>query len=477
MKRSGNVWSNLDKLTLGLYLLIVFFGLLVVYAVQFEPGTSHFFDFGSIHGRQMMWIGISLVMGFTLLLFDTEFFTGFTWIIYGAVILLLIVVMLIGAEVNGARSWLQFGSVKIQPAEFAKYATALALAKMISAGGRDLRNLRDQIYCLAVIGLPAGLIILQGDPGSALVFAAFLIVLYREGFPIALVAIGIYTAALFLSTLSFQLGWLHGFLAATAIIVALLGTQKQFRKHQTQSIYLFLLYGIGLTVLIVTALLSRSLLITIPIALALFAGLVFATAFLRQERSLVLGTAGAFIISLFFSVFFVDFVFNDILEPHHQVRIQSLLGQKVTSDADYNVVQSKIAIASGGLTGKGYLEGTFTRFDHVPEQETDFIFCTVGEEFGFLGSLLFLLAYLSLLIRMVFLAERQRSRFSRCFAYGVAGLFFLQITINIGMTIGLAPVIGIPLPFISYGGSSVLAFSLLVFTMLRLDADRLLVLR
>lgn len=473
MSRSRSIWRNLDWITFGLYCLLVTFGWLIVYAVQYDPESASF-TLSSIPGRQLTWLIISLAAGFTILLFDSEFFPSFAWPIYGVLMLLLVVVMFVGREVNGARSWLEFGSVKIQPAEFAKYATALALAKYLS-GKKNLREMRDRAIAVMIPVIPMGLIVLQQDLGSALVFVSFLIVLYREGFPVAVVVAGAYLGFLFLTTLAVGPVGLQIALAIVCFLVIFFALQRHLRRNRTQTIYLLVLLAIGLALLTGTALLTRSLILTGGASVGFLILLGFASAFLRKDRRWVVRSVAIFVGSMLFSVFLVDYVTNDILEPHQRDRILTLVGQ---GNADnYNVEQSKMTIASGGVTGKGYLEGTLTRFGHVPEQQTDFIFCTIGEEFGFIGSVLFLGTYLFLLIRIILLAERQRSKFSRDFAYGVAGLFFVQIAINVGMTIGLVPVIGIPLPFISYGGSSVLAFSVLIFTMLRLDADRLLVLR
>lgn len=474
IKRSASVWQSIDWISFALYLAIVLFGWLTVYAVQYSEGSTALFDFGGIHGRQMMWIGVSLVAGSVILIFDAEFFPSFSWPIYGAVLLMLVAVMFFGREVNGARSWLEFGTVKIQPAEFAKYATALALAKYLSMPGVNMAERHHRIRALSVLAAPMGLIVLQGDVGSALVFASFLVVLYREGFSIVMPAIGAYIGALFVLSLVVPPGWLYGVLALVAFGIAYGALQRPLRKQRTPTIYLLLILFFGLGLLVLLAVLTGSFWASLIGTAVLFGVLFFAGGYLRRDRQWVLLPVAAFAASLFFGYFGVDFALNSVLESHQKERILTMLGQAGDS---YNVDQSKMTIASGGWTGKGFLQGTFTRYGHVPEQKTDFIFCTIGEELGFVGTIGFLAAYLALLMRIVAIAERQRSSFSRDFAYGVAGIFFVQIAINVGMTIGLVPVIGIPLPFISYGGSSVLAFSLLVFTMLRLDADRLLVLR
>lgn len=453
------------------------FGWLVVYAVQFGPQSSSLFNFSGIHGRQLIWIIISLIMGMMILIFDSEFFPGFAWIIYGLVMALVLFVMLTAREINGARAWLEFGSIKIQPSEFAKYATALALAKYLSMPSVNLAEWRSRAGALAVIGLPMLLIIGQKDTGSALVFTSFIFVLYREGFPIGAVVVGAYLAILGVLSLLVEPGYLHSAVALLCLGYAVFALQRSLKKNRQPTLNVLILLMIGMVVLIITGLLTESLWLSVLLAAVFMAVLYFFSQFLRRERRYILLPAGLFLLSLFFGFFIMDVAFNDVLEAHQRERILTLVGKNSDKDANYNVDQSKMTIASGGWLGKGYLQGTLTRYGHVPEQQTDFIFCTIGEEFGFVGSAAFLLAYLALLIRIVLLAERQRSAFSRSFAYGVAALFFVQIAINVGMTIGLVPVIGIPLPFVSYGGSSILAFSVLIFTMLRLDADRLLVLR
>lgn len=477
IKRNGSVWQNLDWLTVGLYSGILLFGWLIVYAVQYAPDGHALIGFDGLHGRQFMWIVISLVIGFTILIVEAEFFTSFAWVIYVVVFLLLIAVLLFAREVNGARSWLEIGSIKIQPSEFAKYATALALAKYLSMPQVNMSVLKDRLIALGVIGLPMGMIVIQGDVGSALVFTSFLLALYREGFSISLVIAGVYIATLFILTLILGDDILQIALAVITFLATTIVAQRYLRKQQQEAGRLIGILFLGIATFVLVMLLVKSFLVSLVLSIGLPVAIWFAGSFAKSDRVLITGTAAAYVLSALFSFFLVNYLFSDVLEPHQQERIKTLIGQSDDRDANYNVNQSKMTIASGGLAGKGFLQGTFTRYGHVPEQQTDFIFCTIGEEFGFLGSAGFLLAYLVLLIRIVVIAERQRSAFSRCFAYGVAGLFFVQITINVGMTIGLVPVIGIPLPFVSYGGSSVLAFSLLIFTMLRLDADRLMVFR
>jgi rod shape determining protein RodA len=321
--------------------------------------------------------------------------------------------------VSGSKSWFQFGQFGLQPAEFAKFAAALALAKAMSSPSFNLKTLRGKAIAFAIIGIPAVLIFLQNDTGSMLVFSAFLLVLFREGFSGGLLVAGMLMALLALLTL------MYGEIAIIIACVVLAAGSLIFIKRNTATIFKML------------------------------AMLVLAVAFIHT----------------------VEYSFEKFLQPHQKSRVNVLLGKEIDlKGVGYNLHQSKIAIGSGGLYGKGFLQGTQTKFSFVPEQSTDFIFCTVGEEWGFIGSLAVLALYLTLLIRLVMLAERQRSDFSRIYGYGVASLLFFHFTVNIGMTIGLVPVIGIPLPFISYGGSSMWAFTMLLFTFIKQDANRLMLL-
>lgn len=374
--------------------------------------------------RQFIWIGTSLLLAFILLLTDAKFFTAFAYWIYGVVMLLLVGVLFIGSVVNGSKSWYEIGSFQLQPAELGKFAAALAVAKYLSGLNIDTKTRRNQMIAAGLAFFPAVLILLQGDTGSALVFCAFFFVLFRFGMP----------------------GWI--LIAGTSVLV----------------LFIFAL------------LVDKFLLIGILFVLA---AIVVALLFRRIKNltQLLIVVGGIWLLSTAF-IFTTDYVFNHILEPHQQERIMVMLGQEVkTKGADYNVKQSQIAIGSGGVWGKGFLKGTFTKGDFVPEQSTDFIFCTIGEEYGFAGSATLMFIYLFLLWRILMIAERQRSKFSRIYAYGVACILFFHVMINVGMTIGLAPVIGIPLPFISYGGSSLWSFTILLFILIKLDADRLSILR
>ena len=377
-------------------------------------------DFGQKYGRQLIWICIAFLIAIFILFFNWKFFEGFAYIIYFLSILSLIGVLLFGIEVNGAKSWFDFGILRIQPAEFAKVACCLAVAKFLSKLNMDLEKFKNKFIVSAIILMPVIFIVLQNDTGSALVYSTLILVLYRFGLPATLLIVAIVTGILFI----------------TSIIV------------------------------------SKIVIIVILSVIAIF---FFMISSRKLRELLIISSLLAMCIGFIFSV---DYVFDRVLEPHQVTRIKVLLGQESDPHgAGYNVNQSMIAIGSGGFLGKGFLNGTQTKFNFVPEQSTDFIFCTIGEEWGFLGSFFLLLLYLSFLLRLIYLAERQRSVFSKVFGYGVVSIFFFHIAINIAMTIGLAPVIGIPLPFISYGGSSLWGFTILLFIFLNLDSYRLQVLR
>ena len=411
--------NNLDWGIILLYSVFVSIGLLVVYASSHDE-TKPFFDYRQLYIRQLIWVGTSAILAIFILVTDNKFYTSFAYIIYAAVILLVVGVFFFGHEVNGNKNWFEIGSFQLQPSEFAKFSVALALAKFLSNQNINLKYNKHKMMALALIFFPALLIQLQGDTGSTLVFLGFFLVLYRFGLPGEILMLGVVVLALSVFALVIDKFILIGIL--------------------------FFLAGASLY-------------------------------FIKRNRASYLIIAGLFIgASLYVTT--TNYVFNNILKLHQQQRIKVLLGQEVNvKDADYNVRQSKIAIGSGGFLGKGPLHGTLTKYNFVPEQHTDFIFCTIGEEYGFWGTSLFVSLFLFFLTRILTLAERQRSKFSRIYAYGVASILFFHFLINIGMTIGLAPVIGIPLPFISYGGSSLWSFTILLFVLIKLDADRLAVLR
>ena len=414
--RSKGIIGKIDIWLLIIYLALVTIGILSIYAAAFNENHPHIYDTTQNYGKQMLFFGISLVVGFVLLLIDAKFFNAFAYVIYGFSILSLLLVLVIGSKVSGSTSWIQFGSFSFQPSELAKFGTALALAHFLGKIDTDPSKFKTQLTAYGIVFIPMLLILAQGDAGSASVFIIFLLVLYREGMGGRILIIGLVAATLFILSLCVS------------------------KWHVM----------IGLIVLFAIFLLIID----------------------RTKRNILILT-GILIASCAF-VFSVDFAFNHVLKPHQQTRINIILGkEKDTKGVGYNLNQSMIAIGSGGFSGKGYLNGTMTKYNFVPEQHTDFIFCTVGEENGFVGCFVVIGLYLALVLRIIYLAERQRSPFSRIYGYGIACIFFFHFAINIGMTIGLVPVIGIPLPFLSYGGSSLLMFSMMIFVFLKQDANRM----
>ncbi|MCK4677780.1 MAG: rod shape-determining protein RodA [Bacteroidales bacterium] len=415
MRQRKGIFDNIDWVIIALYFTLVLIGWLNIYAAVYNESHRSIFDITQNYGRQLIWITTSLIIIFTILMIDAKFYNAFSIPLYIISVFLLVVVLFLGKEVAGARSWFQLGSFAFQPSELAKVTTALALARYVSSSSFNIKKKKAKIYIALLIGAPMILIYLQNDTGSALVYFSFLLVLFREG--------------------------LSGKIMITGVIIIMLS---------------------------VIALLVNKFIITGFLALII----IFTIMIIRRRKAIVIKLIGLFIVATGF-VFSVEYAFENILEPHQQTRVNVLLGKEVDlRGAGYNVNQSKIAIGSGGFTGKGFLNGTQTKYDFVPEQSTDFIFCTVGEEWGFLGSLVVIALYIGLLLRIIMIAERQRSIFSRIYGYGVASIFFFHFAINIGMTIGLAPVIGIPLPFLSYGGSSLWAFTILLFILIRLDESR-----
>lgn len=419
MRENQNILSRIELPVLFLYLALTLIGWLSIYAAVFNEDHTSIFDITQRYGKQLLWIGLALVLGLIVLLTDSRFFNGFAFFIYFATLLMLVAVLVFGSTVSGSKSWFQIGGFGLQPAEFAKFSTGLALAAFLNRLETDMHQTRTKIISIIIIALPAILTLMQYDTGSALVFSAFVLVLYREGLSAIPLVLGLIAIILFIVTLYFT--------------------------------PLYVIMGIAL----------------------LLAGALF---FIKRNLPNILRLIALFALASMFIVS-VGYVFNNILEPHQRTRINVLLGlDEDLRGAGYNVHQSKIAIGSGGFSGKGFLQGTQTKFNFVPEQSTDFIFCTVGEEWGFIGTSILIGLYLMLFLRLIRMAERQRSTFSRVYGYSVIAVLFFHFTINIAMTIGLAPVIGIPLPFVSYGGSSLWAFTIMLFVFLKLDANRLNVL-
>lgn len=468
--RKTNILSKIDWVTILLYTLLMLVGWVNIYAAVYNVEHHSIFDITQRYGKQLMWIGASLVLMFVIMLIDSRFFTAFSYHIYGVAIMLLIVTLLFSTSVKGAKAWIKIGGFALQPAEIAKFATNLALAKLISQYNFKVNNFTSYLKIALIIGLPILIILLQNDTGSALVFFVFLLVLYREGLPGIFLFIGFLLAFIFIITLLYPGGINLMIIGSIYAVVYFFFTRNV--KHAVSLL-------VGLTIsFFLTDYMIETLGYELNLGKILFyillvysLGFTLKSFFSRKMNELIIYS------SILGCVLFsttVDYVFNDILQAHQRARIEELLG--IRNDplgVGYNVNQSKIAIGSGGILGKGFLKGTQTKFNFVPEQSTDFIFCTVGEEWGFLGTSFVILLFLTLFLRLVYLSERQRSVFSRVYGYGVACILFFHFAVNIGMTIGLAPVIGIPLPFISYGGSSLWSFTILLSIFLKLDSNRM----
>ena len=469
MKRSINIWIGIDKITILLFLALVIMGWFNIYAAVYNEEHREILDLSQRYGKQFIWIIAALVLAVFVVIIDNRFYFFFSWFIYGFLMLLLIAVLIFGHEINGARSWFEFGGLSLQPSEFAKFGTALALAGYLNSPGQDLTKLKVIIPVSALILLPAFLTALQPDMGSTIVYFSLFIVLFREGMSPYIFVSGLLMLILFFLTLLINNLHLTIALMAIAFLLMWFATRK----------WKLMVIGSGIFIFIagIWYLLDFYIFKSIGAELIIFISLILSgvsySYYIYNKKA-----AGVLIIYLFLigSLLFVnsvDYTFNNILSTHQKDRVNILLGIKSDPHGTgYNINQSIISIGSGGLTGKGFLNGTQTKFKFVPKQSSDFIFCTIGEEWGFTGSFVVICLYLVLLLRLISLAERQRSVFSRSYGYGVVSILFIHFLINIGMTIGLVPVIGIPLPYFSYGGSSLLGFTILLFIFLRLDASR-----
>lgn len=469
MNRQSNLLKNIDWVSIFLYTLLIFMGWLNIYAAVYDDTHSNILDMTQKYGKQLLWIGASFLIGFLILLTDSKFFTAFSFVIYGLMICLLAAVLVFGREVNGARSWFELGGIRIQPAEFAKFATALAVANVMSRHGFKIMRFSSLLQLGILLFIPAALIILQNDTGSALVYSSFILAMYREGLHGSILLLCFVTVALFILTLLYS-----PFTVLLIIILASLIAFWYYRQGKGEW-YKVLLFMTGCFFLswgicwVLQGSVSLYQLLLYTYMLTCLIGVYFIYK-RKMKRIMFVLLASWLCIGATVSV---SYAF-DRLQPHQKDRINNLLGIETDlTGAGYNVNQSKIAIGSGGFLGKGYLQGTQTKFNFVPEQSTDFIFCTVGEEWGFVGTTFVMALFLIFILRLIYLSERQRSDFSRIYGYAVASILFFHVAINVGMTIGIAPVIGIPLPFFSYGGSSLWAFTILIFIFLCLDANRL----
>ncbi len=407
------VSKGFDPLLIVIYIILVVVGWMAIFSSCYDPGSFvNIFDTGTAYGKQLIWIGTSVLIAIGILLIDARIYQNYSYHIYISFLVLMLLVLLVGTEISGAKAWIKVGGFSIQPSEFMKMATALAMAKFLNEGKTSSEKRNIWLLSFLIILIPILIVFLQRDTGSALVFFSFIILFYREGMSGRLFLYGAFAIFIFVFTLYFN----------EIYAIALL-----------------------LFIFIVTTVISK-----------------------KEKKKLI---RNAFLLGLSIAfVFLVNIAYNHVFQPHQKQRIESMLGK--TSDpkgADFNLNQSKIAIGSGGFFGKGYLNGTQTKFDFVPEQSTDFIFCSIGEEWGFVGSFVILSLFLALIIRIILLSERHRNPFVRYYGYGIAGIIFFHFIINIGMTIGLLPIIGIPLPFISYGGSSLWAFTSMLFIFIKLN--------
>jgi len=440
MSGRENVAANFDRPILIMYLMLMFMGWANIYSAAYDVDHASIFDQSKEYGKQAVWMGISLTLGACMLLIRGDLFRDWAFGVYGFVLVLLLAVLLFGKEVNGAKAWFAIGGFGIQPAEFAKFATSLALTRYLS-GLKALVDTRSRVISAIIILSPVALIMLQPDTGTALVSGAFILVLYREG--------------------------LSGNVLLLAILAGVLSVLSLILKESS--------FGLPFTDKELT---GQYFLLALIAMFSVIAWFGVRNLVMKRERKRLQGLIVMGLLSSAVFIGSVDYAFKNVLAKHQSDRILVMLGQKEDPQGlGYNVKQSQTAIGSGGFAGKGYLEGTLTKFKYVPMQSTDFIFCTVGEEWGFLGTAFVVILLTALILRIIQISDRQRSRFTRIYAYCVASIFFLHLLINVGMTIGLAPVIGIPLPFFSYGGSSMISFTILLGILVRLDAERLSQLR
>ena len=466
MEKNNNILARLDWVTVMLWLAMMIMGWLNIYAAVYNEQHTSIFDMSQRYGKQLIFILAALVLAVFVMVTDNKLWFFFAWFIYGFFILLLVLVLVVGKEINGARAWFGVGAFSIQPSEFAKFATGLALASYLNSRRQSLGT-RQMIAATAIIIAPVLLIAVQPDMGSVITFFAFFIVLYREGMSIwvfitAILAVVLFLLTLILGNLPVAIGLLV--VAAIALIVTS-GYMVTLRAAAVMAV------AGGAAFLIGHYLLDLETVLIIVLAVFL-AGVVYAW-FIYRLRMVNQAIIYAFLLGGLLYLFTVDYAFHEVLQAHQQTRINIILGTEDDPFGEgYNLNQSLISIGSGGFAGKGYLNGTQTKFKFVPEQSTDFIFCTVGEEWGFIGSTVVIGLFVWLLLRLLMMAERQRTTFVRAYGYGVFGLFLVHFFVNIGMTIGVMPVIGIPLPFFSYGGSSLWGFTTLLFIFLRLDAGR-----
>ncbi len=486
VQRTGkqqSVLRSLDWWTIGIYLFLLVFGWISVCGASYTFGETDIFSLGTRSGMQIIWIGTSICLGFVLLMLDDRFYETYAYIIYAVLLLLLFVTIFNPHQIKGSRSWLVLGPLRLQPAEFAKFATALGIAKFMSSYNFVISRSKDFTCACVFILTPMLFIVCQRETGSALVYLAFFLMLYREGMPGSILFTGVAMVIYFVVGIRFEqtMFWdtptSVGKFTVLLLVQIFTASMVKIYCNEAKMARYILLYVISLTLIFVLFseyVIPFDIVWAQLITTAALIGLILYQALVSRFKNyfyIVLFAVGSVV--FFYSA---DYVLNDVMEPHQRVRINVLLGlDEDLAGAGYNVHQSEIAIGSGGIEGKGFLNGTQTKLKFVPEQDTDFIFCTVGEEEGFLGSASVLLLFLALILRLIHLAERQPYKFGRIYGYSVVGIFLFHVFINVGMVLGLTPVIGIPLPFFSYGGSSLWGFTFLLFIFLRIDAGRNLI--
>ena len=480
IEKPQSIWSQVDWLTIGLYIALMIFGWISICGASYTFGENDIVSLSTRSGMQIVWIGTSICLGFVILMMDTRFFDTFSFVIYCVLLLLLFATIFNPHYIKGSHSWLVIGPLRLQPAEFGKFATALALAKLMSSYGFNIQRWKHFAAACAIVFIPMLCIVGQRETGSALVYLTFFLMFYREGMPGSILFTGVAMVVYFVVGIKYENVFLFDTPTSVGKFVVLLLVQLftagmiNSYLHERRHTRRIIMYSFIITLL---ALLFAEYVIPFDITwvqlvlcVALFFYLLYYGLLTRLPQYFYILAFAVGSVVFFYSA---DYVLNNVMEPHQRVRINVLLGlDEDLAGAGYNVHQSEIAIGSGGLKGKGFLNGTQTKLKFVPEQDTDFIFCTVGEEEGFVGSAGVLILFLVLILRLIYLAERQPFVFGRVYGYCVASVFLFHVFINVGMVLGLTPVIGIPLPFFSYGGSSLWGFTILLFIFLRIDAGR-----
>jgi rod shape determining protein RodA len=480
MARSIKIQRSADWVMILIYLLLVIAGWLSIYGASYDFDSPGILDFSQRYSKQLLWMVLAFGFAIILLYTDTRFYKNMSYVFYGLSILVLLVTLVVAPDIKGSRSWLVLGPVSLQPAEFAKFSTALALAFYMSRHNYKLKNLKDMFVSAAIVALPALIVLMQNETGSALVFSAFFLVFYREGMKGIFLFLGVCAVVFFIVTIQFSvipISDLHSLgelMVAILIVITQIGMLLVFVRDWTAVKHLLignvLLFAIAVA-LNMFNIYPVDLMYAAYLSLAVSVVYLVYLSFKNQVLSYALIAVFA-VFSMAYS-YSADLIFEK-MQPHQQMRIKVLLGMEDDlQGAGYNVNQSKIAIGSGGVLGKGFLNGTQTKLKYVPEQDTDFIFCTVGEEHGFVGSVVVLALFLALIARIIYLSELQKSKFSLIYGYSLASILLFHFTINIGMVLGVMPVIGIPLPFFSYGGSSLWGFTILLFIFIALDRSRM----